>query len=199
MAGSKEIAITFDDGYRGLRDHAFPVLADHGFRATCSVITEFAGRLNRWDVAYGGRRFAHLTWRDIRAWRAGGIEFVSHTATHPRLTWLDDLAVAREFARSRDTLLAELGERVRVVSYPFGAVGERERRLAHAEGYEAGLALAGRWRGDVMAIPRLPVYVWAPPLPGVGLLRHIEWAGAVGANRCAVGTTVWQTLSGERH
>lgn len=193
-AGPRELAITFDDAYRGLREHAFPVLADHGFGAICSVITDYAGRLNRWDVAYGGRRFAHLTWRDVLAWRARGVEFVSHTATHPRLTWLDDLAVAREFARSRDTLSAALGERVTIVSYPFGASRERERRLAHAEGYDAGLALAGRWQGEVMAIPRLPVYVWAPPRPGVGLLRHVEWAGAIGANRCAVGTTVWQRL-----
>ena len=56
-------AFFFDDAYRGLREHAFPVLEAHGFGAVCSVITDYAGRLNRWDVAYGGRRFAHLAWQ----------------------------------------------------------------------------------------------------------------------------------------
>ena len=56
-ARERELLVTFDDAYRGLRDHAFPVLRDAGFRAACFVITDYAGRLNRWDVAYGGRRF----------------------------------------------------------------------------------------------------------------------------------------------
>ena len=55
-AGPDEVAITFDDAYRGLRDHAFPVLEALGFPALCFAITDYAGRLNRWDVAYGGRR-----------------------------------------------------------------------------------------------------------------------------------------------
>ena len=192
--GPRELAITFDDGYRALRDHAFPVLEAHGFSAVCSVITDYAGRLNRWDVAYGGRRFAHLAWRDIRRWRERGIEFVSHTATHPRLTWLDDLSVARELVHSRAAMEQELGARPTVVSWPFGAAGPREHHIARAEGFAAGLTLAARWRGEAMAIPRLPIYPWAPPTPAVGPLRHLEWLGAVGANRCAVGTTLWQRL-----
>jgi peptidoglycan/xylan/chitin deacetylase (PgdA/CDA1 family) len=193
--GPRELAIAFDDAYRGLRDHAFPVLRDVGYSATCFVITEYAGRLNRWDVAYGGRRFAHLAWRDMRRWQGHGIEFASHTATHPRLTWLPDDAVDREMALSRRALASALDVVPWAISYPFGAAGPRERRIARAAGYTAGFALAGRWRGDAMAIPRRPVYVWAPPTPGVGILAPLEWLGAVGANRCAVGTTLIQRLS----
>jgi peptidoglycan/xylan/chitin deacetylase (PgdA/CDA1 family) len=189
-----ELAITFDDAYRGLRDHAFPVLRAHGFGAVCFVITDFAGRLNRWDVAYGGRRFAHLAWRDIAAWRTRGIEFASHSATHPRLTWLDDRSVARELRRSREALREALGEAPVAVSYPFGAAGARERAMARDAGYDAGFGLAAPWRGDPMAIARLPVYVWSPPTPGVGPLASLEWLGARGANRCAVGTTVLRRL-----
>ena len=194
-AGAREIALTFDDGYRALRDHAFPVLADHGFVATCSLITDHVGRLNRWDVAYGGRRFAHLAWRDVERWHARGVDFVSHTASHPRLTWLDDAAVHGELARSRAAMVAMLGsEAGRAVSYPFGASDARVRGIARDVGHDAGLALPARWTGDPMAIPRTPVYLWAPPRPGTGVLRHIERLGAIGANRCAVGTTIWQRL-----
>ena len=195
-AGRGEVAITFDDGYRALREHAFPVLAALGWPATCSVITDFAGRLNRWDVAYGGRRFAHLAWRDMRRWEERGITFVSHTATHPRLSWCDDGAVARELARSRAALRAALGgEGHRVVSYPFGVARPRERRLAAEAGFEAGLSLAGRWDGDVMAVNRLPIYPWALPVPGEGALGAIERSVALLANRCAVGTSLWQRMT----
>jgi peptidoglycan/xylan/chitin deacetylase (PgdA/CDA1 family) len=71
------------------------------------VITDYAGKLNRWDVAYGGRRFAHLAWRDMRAWQGRGIEFASHTATHPRLPRISDIAVYEELDRSRCAIARE--------------------------------------------------------------------------------------------
>ena len=190
-----ELAIMFDDAYRGLREHAFPVLAAHGFTATCFVITEYAGKLNRWDVAYGGRRFAHLAWRDIERAHARGISFASHTATHPRLTWLSDAAVRREFVRSRAALERALGHPCEAVSYPFGAAGEREFALARDAGYVAGFTLVRRKSGDVMSISRIPVYVWSPPTPVVGVLAPIERWGAAVANRCAVGTSLIRRAS----
>ena len=110
-------------------------------RATCFVITDYAGRLNRWDVAYGGRRFAHLAWRDMRAWQGRGIEFASHTATHPRLTRGSSEQVRGELARSRLAIREELGVDATAVSYPFGAFGEREERLAREVGYGRGSGL----------------------------------------------------------
>jgi peptidoglycan/xylan/chitin deacetylase (PgdA/CDA1 family) len=195
-AAPNEFAITFDDGYRGLRDHAFPVLKAHGFTAVCFVITDYAGRLNRWDVAYGGRRFAHLTWRDMRRWQERGMEFASHTATHPRLTWLDERTAADELTRSRRDIVAALDAPCDALSYPFAACSARERRLAASVGYTSGLVLARRWGGDAYAIPRTPVYLWSPPMPAVGVLGPIERLGAAGANRCAVATSLLRRTSG---
>jgi peptidoglycan/xylan/chitin deacetylase (PgdA/CDA1 family) len=197
-AGEREIAITFDDAYRGLRQHAFPVLAAHGFTASCFVITDYAGRLNRWDVAYGGRRFAHLAWRDVERWSARGIAFGSHTATHPRLTWLGERDAAEELARSRAAMHSALGIAPLAVSYPFGAAAGRELRLAREAGYELGFTLDAWGEANPMALPRLPVYLWSPPIPGVTWLAPLERLGARGANRCAVGTTIWKAGLGTR-
>ena len=190
VAAPNELAITFDDGYRGLREHAFPVLEAHGFRATCFVITEYAGKLNRWDVAYGGRRFAHLAWRDMRAWQGRGIEFASHTATHPRLTRCSSDQVGGELERSRADIARALDVETPAVSYPFGAAGEREERFAREAGYCAGFGIARAWGGSVMSLARVPVYVWAPMMPGVGTLRASERFAGLVANRCAIGTTL---------
>jgi peptidoglycan/xylan/chitin deacetylase (PgdA/CDA1 family) len=187
-----EIAITFDDAYRGLREYAFPVLHTHGFNATCFVITGYAGRLNRWDVAYGGRRFAHLAWRDMRRWQSRGITFASHTVTHPRLTWIGDARAAAELRQSREDLARALDVAPRAVSYPFGACGSREFALAQETGYELGFTLNATWTGDAMAIPRLPVYPWSPVAPGAGPLRRLERIAATVANRASVGTAVWR-------
>jgi peptidoglycan/xylan/chitin deacetylase (PgdA/CDA1 family) len=188
---ANEIAITFDDAYRALRDHAFPVLEAHGLVATCFVITAFAGRLNRWDVAYGGRRFAHLTWRDMRRWQSRGITFASHTATHPRLTWIGEARAARELRESHADLARALDAPPRAVSYPFGACGSREYALAREAGYDVGFTLNATWGGDAMAVPRLPVYMWSPSIPGAGSLRQLERLVATVANRASVGTAIW--------
>ena len=194
-AAPNELAITFDDGYRGLREHAFPVLADYGMRATCFVITDYAGRLNRWDVAYGGRRFPHLAWRDMRAWQGRGIAFASHTASHPRLTRCSSNQVGEELERSRAAIVRELGVETTAVSYPFGAAGEREERLACDAGYDVGFGIARAWTGSAMAVARTPIYLWAPMLPGVGLLSVPERIAGLVANRCAIGTTLLRTLA----
>jgi peptidoglycan/xylan/chitin deacetylase (PgdA/CDA1 family) len=195
-AAPHELAITFDDAYRGLRDHAFPVLEANGLSAVCFVISEYAGRLNRWDVAYGGRRFAHLAWRDMRRWQQRGIEFASHTATHPRLTWLEERAVWDELERSRRDIASTLDAPCDAVSYPFGACGERERRLAELAGYTSGFVLVHRWRGDPRAIPRTPVYAWSPAMPVVGVFGRVERLCAAGVSRCSLATTLLRWASG---
>jgi len=193
---ANELAITFDDAYRALREHAFPVLEAHGFTATCFVITAYAGRLNRWDVAYGGRRFAHLAWRDMRRWQSRAITFASHTATHPRLTWMSDTCAARELEQSRADLEHALDTPARAVSYPFGASTEREHALARRAGYEVGFTLSPSWDGCPMAVPRLPVYMWSPSQPGAGPFARLERLAATVANRASVGTALWQRARG---
>jgi peptidoglycan/xylan/chitin deacetylase (PgdA/CDA1 family) len=194
-ADPRSIVITFDDAYRGLRDHAFPVLRDVGFTATCFVITDYAGRMNRWDVAYGGRRFAHLAWRDIDTWSDRGIAFGSHTATHPRLPWIDDRQLADELGRSQRDLHAALGAHPSAIAYPFGAVDARVVSAARHAGYTLGFRIGGRWAGDGMRIPRAPIHCWAPRLPVVGRLGRIERLVSDVASRCSLGTSVWRHLT----
>ncbi len=198
-----ELVFTFDDGYAGLARHAFPVLADHGFRALVFVITDYVGRDNDWDVQYGWRRFAHLDWDDLARWQERGIEVHSHGATHSRLTWLSDAQVAEDLGRSREAIGHRLGRLPDGVGYPFGSVDARVRALAATAGYRLGFAGPCGRGGDPLALPRLPVYGWdraamplvlgASPFSGVGrgLARF--------TNRCAVGTAVIQRALGRRY
>jgi peptidoglycan/xylan/chitin deacetylase (PgdA/CDA1 family) len=195
-AREHDLLITFDDAYRGLRDFAFPVLRDAGFSAACFVITDFAGRLNTWDVAYGGRRFAHLAWRDIERWSERGIAFGSHTRTHPRLSWVDDDRLADELWRSRAALEAALGAPPTAIAYPFGAVDGRVAAAAMSAGYSLGFGVGGRWENDLLRIPRTPIHSWSPLLPGVGPFASLERRVSALAGRCSVGTTIWHRLTG---
>ena len=198
-----EVVFTFDDGYAGLARHAFPVLADHGFRALVFVITDYVGRDNSWDVQYGWRRFAHLGWDDLAGWQEKGIEVHSHGATHARLTWLPDGQAADELERSRETIARRLGQAPCGVSYPFGSVNERVRGLAARAGYRLGFAGPSQAGADPLALPRQPVYGWdrsgVPLVMGGSPLSGLALGLARFSNRCAVGTAVIQRVLGRRY
>lgn len=199
----REVVFTFDDGYAGLARHAFPVLADHGYRALVFVISDYVGRDNSWDVQYGWRRFAHLDWDDLAEWQEKGIEVHSHGATHARLTWLSDGQVADELQRSREAIAGRLGQAPCGVSYPFGAVDARVRGLAASAGYRLGFAGPSQAGADPLALPRRPVYGWdrfgVPLVLGGSPLSGIGLGLARFTNHCAVGTAVIQRVLGRRY
>jgi len=194
--------LTFDDGYAGLAQHAYPVLADLGFTATTFLITDYVGANNTWDMRYTWRPLAHLDWRTVEQWRARGFDFASHTASHARLTWLGDARAADELGRARETLVRRLGASAgRAVAYPFGAADARVERLARSAGYELGFG-GVRGNGGAMHVPRIPVYVWDAWRVPLGL--EDGGLGALGrfvahiANRCAVGTS-WMLKLRQEH
>ena len=187
------LLLTFDDGYASLAQHAYPVLAELGFSATTFLITDHVGASNTWDVRYTWRPLAHLDWRAVERWQQRGFDFASHTASHARLTWLDDARVADELGRARDTLVHRLGVAAgRAIAYPFGAADTRVERLARSAGYELGFG-GVRGNGGAMSVPRVPVYLWDAGNVPLGL--RADGLGSMGrfvahlANRCAVGTS----------
>lgn len=195
--------LTFDDGYASLAEHAFPVLADHGFAALVFVITDFVGGENTWDVQYAWRRFRHLSWDDLGRWQERGIEVHSHTAMHARLPWLPDDAVREELSRSRETIARRLGRAPSCVSYPFGIADARVRGLAAAAGYTLGFGGPNASAGDPMLLERQPVYGWdrfaVPLVLRDGAAGRVGRALARFTNRCAVGTSVIQRALGRRY
>jgi len=205
-ARDRVFLLTFDDGYASLADYAYPLLADLGYTATTFLVTDYVGRMNTWDLRYTWRPLPHLDWRAIETWQGRGFDFGSHTASHARLTWLDDPRAEDELARSRAALVARLGGTAgRAIAYPFGAADARVERLARAAGYELGFGgvrgnvrgrASGADGGGALGLPRVPVYTWDCGSVPFGL--RDDRLGAMGtlvahmANRCAVGTTVMQ-------
>ncbi len=202
-AAAPAVVVTFDDGYAALARHAFPVLADLGLTALVFVVTDFVGRENSWDVQYGWRRFTHLDWDALGRWREKGIEVHSHGATHARMTWLGDAEAADELARSREAIARQLGFVPAAVSYPYGSVDGRVRRLAARAGYTLGFAGPSASGADALNLPRGPVYGWDRfELPLV--MAESRWSGVGAAlarftNRCAVCTAAIQRLLGRRY
>jgi peptidoglycan/xylan/chitin deacetylase (PgdA/CDA1 family) len=206
-AAAPAVALTFDDGYAALSEHAFPVLADLGLKALVFVVTGFVGRDNDWDVHYGWRRFRHLSWDDLARWQERGIEVHSHGATHARLTWVSHGEVAEELGRSREEIARRTGVAPLGISYPFGAVDRWVATLASDAGYRLGFGgprgLPGVETDSPMALRRRPVYAWDVFRPPLVLRDGLPGAAGLAAarltNRIAVGTSFFQRVLGRRY
>lgn len=155
----RAVMLTFDDGSRDFLTDAWPLLRAHGFGATLFVVSDRVGGTNDWDAAYG-ERVDLLDWDELRQLARAGVEIGSHTASHPHLTALSPEDVVREAARSRATIIREVGVEPAAIAYPYGDSDAVIRRLAGGAGYAYGVTAESRRAAlvdDPLGLPRIEV------------------------------------------
>lgn len=131
---ARSVVLTFDDGYESFHEHAFPILARHGFTATIFVVAGLVGRCAEWlgDSQVKAPLMSASTIRDLHR---AGITFGSHSNTHPRLSSLSGSKQRDQIFRSKAMLEDLLAEEVRHFCYPYGDYGRRTRDLVAEAGY----------------------------------------------------------------
>lgn len=157
---SRPVVITFDDGYRCLHEHAFPALVERGYTATVFLVAGHLGGSNSWEQAVGDVAEPLLGLREIEEMARGGIEFGSHSLTHPRLTALDPRQAAREIGESRLRLEEALGRPCPSFAYPYGDWNPGVRELVAGAGYQVActtVRAAARRGDDPFALPRINI------------------------------------------
>jgi len=173
----KSFVITFDDGFRGVRDYALPVLEQHSWPATVFLVTDLIGEQDEWTQPFNpdGRTYPLLDAEEIRDMARRGISFHSHTCTHPSLPTLDDTALVDELSRSRTTLHQSFAFDSEYLAYPFGHLNNHVEQVASSVGYRAAFSTQpGFNRRDVnrYRIRRLDVFGTDTPAM---LLRKVKF------------------------
>lgn len=212
------VVATFDDGYRGIYDHAYPMLKKKGVPAVFYVCTDYVGtsrlldhdrlfyliqramnaslpidgllrqplRALRRDVPIDSanpitrgaplevtRRLleicskaemdalmrllqekldvveadfppdaAMVGWEAVKEMARGGMTFGSHTAGHCLLTQVDPKGVLEELRLSKESLEAQLHQKVDHLAYPDGRVDPFVVEAARACGYRSACTTA---------------------------------------------------------
>jgi peptidoglycan/xylan/chitin deacetylase (PgdA/CDA1 family) len=179
------VAITFDDGFVSVFDHAWPVLSRHRLPATVFVVAQTLspeGRPVDWVDTPPPNPIRTLSLEQVLEMQAGGVTFGSHSFAHHDLTALSEDECRRDLADSRELLGDLLQRRVRFVAYPRGLHDEKVRRAAAAAGFTHGFALPERREpSGPFAVPRVGVY------PGNGLwtlrAKTSQWYPALRTSR----------------
>ena len=155
-------AVTFDDGFSGVYDHAFRLLAGLRIPATVFLVAatlEEGGKAVDWVRTPPSWPLRTLTIEEVRELRAAGIRFGSHSHAHRILTELGEEECERDLRRSREVLEDLLGEPVTTLAYPGGRHDRSVRRAARRAGFGYAFALPERREmASVMSIPRVGVY-----------------------------------------
>ena len=146
------VAITFDDGFSSLYEHAVPLLEELGWPATVFVTTGAVERDEpmRWLLGstrpepQDARTLHPLSWEQIETLAARGWEIGSHSVSHPLLSKLEPALRTEELVASRNAIAEHVGS-CASVSYPWGEVNDVVVEAARRAGYTAGGGLAGRF------------------------------------------------------
>ncbi|MCL5104504.1 MAG: polysaccharide deacetylase family protein [Armatimonadetes bacterium] len=154
-----EFAVTFDDGYLSVYEHAYPALMERRMTATVYVVADTIGGANDWDARQGDRREPMMSIDQLREMADNGFEIGSHTLTHPHLPDISDEQLTREIADSKRKLEDILGKEVVSFSYPYGDYDDRVLAAAVEAGYRYAvttkLGIVGG--NSVFEIPRVNV------------------------------------------
>ena len=131
---AKPVIISFDDGWEEQFSTAFPIMTRYGLSGTFFVYTQPLDHSQ------------YMTWAQVQALAAGGMDIQSHSITHPHLRTMAPDAAYKEIAESKATLEKRLGKPVVAFCYPFGEYNNAIVEMVKRAGYESAVTLASGYR-----------------------------------------------------
>ncbi len=123
----RTVAITIDDAFRSIYEHAWPRFREAGFPFTVFVATELVDRGHA----------NYMSWDQIRELHAAGVTIGNHSVSHPHMPDMDIVDVRREIVTAQNRFEQELGMRPDLFAYPYGEASGDIAELVRELGFRA--------------------------------------------------------------
>ncbi|WP_075184930.1 polysaccharide deacetylase family protein [Teredinibacter haidensis] len=152
----KSIIITFDDGYRSIYQHAWPLLKRRGWPFTVFINSKPHDESNP----------LYMSWEQLRELAKAGATVANHSDSHPHFIrqregesskqWQQRRLQEITFAEQR--IKKEIGKSVKMFAHPFGEYDSAMLEMLAAEGYLGFGQQSGPMAvsSHPQAIPRFP-------------------------------------------
>lgn len=135
--------LTFDDGLESDYWVAFPSLLSSAIKSIHFISPSFVGKEG------------YLTWGQIQEMSTAGLDFGSHSMTHPKLSTLSAEQVRWELEYSKKVMEDRLGRAINFLSFPFGDYSQSIVDIALDVGYKNCFhSNHGIWNEVSYLIPR---------------------------------------------
>jgi peptidoglycan/xylan/chitin deacetylase (PgdA/CDA1 family) len=147
-SGERYVAVTFDDGFVSVMDHARPELESRHIPWTFFVPTGSWGQRPSWVDEEGVRSYLQTVVTTDQLRRLGDTPSVTigaHSVTHPDFLTLDDGHASRELEQSKIELEQLLGRDVTLFSFPYGRCEAHLVEKAKAVGYQRVFTISPSW------------------------------------------------------
>lgn len=137
------VILTFDDGTRNFLTVVVPLLAKRSFKSTNFIVTDLVSAQDNSDKPQHWTEADDstcLSWPEIRALAASrGIDFGSHTCTHPRLVEVTMDEARCELEDSYKEIVEQLQCERLALAYPHNQTSDALKRLVQSLGYACAL------------------------------------------------------------
>jgi peptidoglycan/xylan/chitin deacetylase (PgdA/CDA1 family) len=111
---SKDLAVTFDDGWTSVLSDAAPILRDHDIPWLLFIVSSWSDHQSVWAKEF------ILPWRQIEQLMANGVQIGGHSATHPDFGSIERAQMIDELLGSRETIQRRLGFAPTDFAIPLG-------------------------------------------------------------------------------
>lgn len=136
------IAITFDDGYEGVFNNAFPVLKKYGAKAAVFLV-------GKRDISHNTGyksdllKTEQIKMLDQHKWNMG-----FHTLSHIDVTRHSHQDLIAEISDGKKLLEQKLGIKLKYFAYPFGRFNPQSVRVVRKSGFSAAFTVDGGKSSD---------------------------------------------------
>ena len=155
----KVFLITFDDGFKTVREKALPVLKKYGFVGTVFVATDYIGKKSSYARNVNDKNFDILSADDIKILGENKWYIANHFASHRNLIELSKNEVQKEYQNSCESLSAiNIHTQKNIVAYPFNRYNDTLIAVLKEQGVHMAFNAGNRIHqklDNLLVIPRI--------------------------------------------
>lgn len=134
------VALTFDDGYRSVLEHAVPVLEHLGLPSTMFMPTAFVGDRNRWNGPTG-LDLSIMSVGEMQECERRGMRIESHGHAHLDMRTTTPEDARADLVRSREVLAEHLGRMPELLAWPFRTGSPAAQEVARGIGFRKAFSI----------------------------------------------------------